>query len=79
MNANSFRRAAMAGLALGALGLLAGCAGFPGWGGWSQTPSNQDMAMVLEHSEPVTPPPAPAQLAPPRRPMTTEVSFGDGK
>lgn len=79
MNANSLHRVAPAGLGLAALTLLAGCAGSPAWGGFSKRPSNAEIATVIENNEPVEPPAQPAQLQAPRRPMKTEVTFGDDK
>ena len=79
MNVNPLHRATRAGLGLAALLLLAGCAGGPGWGAWSQRPSNADMARVIANTEPVEPPPEPAPLSPPTRPMRTEVTFDKDK
>jgi hypothetical protein len=77
MNATHFHRAAGLGLGLLALSFFAGCTGGPAWGGWSQRPSNADMARVIENTEPVEAPAESAPLAPPGRPLRTEVTIED--
>lgn len=66
-----------AGLGLAALTLLAGCAGGPAWGGFSKRPSDADIAVAIRSNDPVEPPAPAPQLAPPSRPMKTEVSVSD--